>query len=211
MVIVLVSKQRQVFTCLRGSWVLSRIANYYPDRFLALAWLTIAYSSPSDRFSVDAINAYSEEKLGYPVFGYWEFFNDPETAELLDHNVSPSSLLSRPQIQSFIGLNISFPMLRSSPSWPFYSPRTRSKSKLHSAPTAPRAPGSRPAKAALSLPSLAPQNLKTMSASSPRATGVRSVLHSSKRFLLSTLPLFTTLTDLTQLVQSNASQRQRRR
>ncbi|KAF6240610.1 hypothetical protein HO173_001281 [Letharia columbiana] len=70
-----------------GSFLLSRIANYYPDRFLAFTWLAIAYSPPGGRFSVDEINADSEEKLGYPFFGYWEFFNDPKTVDLVDRNV----------------------------------------------------------------------------------------------------------------------------
>lgn len=80
----------QVPTCIRGSFLLSRIANYYPDRFLAFTWLAIAYSPPGGRFSVDEINADSEEKLGYPFFGYWEFFNDPKTVDLVDRNVSPT-------------------------------------------------------------------------------------------------------------------------
>lgn len=102
--------------CIRGSFLLSRIANYYPDRFLAFTWLAIAYSPPSGPFSVDKINADSERELGYPFFGYWEFFNDPKTVELVDHNVSPTSILSTPYTQLPTRPDISLPTLRSNPS-----------------------------------------------------------------------------------------------
>ena len=78
---------------IRGSILLSRIANYYPDRFLAWTWLAVGYVPPSKGpFPVDEINAASEVRLGYPCFGYWEFFNDPKTVELVDRNVSPLPL-----------------------------------------------------------------------------------------------------------------------
>ena len=86
------SYQQRALTYFRGSFLLSRIANYYPERFLAFTWLAIAYSPPAGKFSVDDINAASERRLGYPFFGYWEFFNDPKTVELVDRNVRPYDL-----------------------------------------------------------------------------------------------------------------------
>lgn len=70
-----------------GSFLLSRVANYYPQRFISFTWLAIAYSAPAGEFSVDKINKESEAKIGYPFFGYWEFFGDPKTVELVDQNV----------------------------------------------------------------------------------------------------------------------------
>lgn len=108
-------KQDPVLTRIRGSFLLSRIANYYPDRFLAFTWLAIAYSPPSAQFSIDDINADSEEKLGYPVFGYWEFFNDPKTAALVDRNVSPRISLSKPTFPT-VSKHVLPATFRSSPS-----------------------------------------------------------------------------------------------
>lgn len=71
----------------RGSFLLSRTANYFEDRFLAFAWLSIGYSPPGGKFSVDEINAMSRERLGWTVFGYWYFFDEPDAPELLNHNV----------------------------------------------------------------------------------------------------------------------------
>ena len=86
---------RYHLSCISGSFLLARIVNYYPNRFLALTWLAIGYSPPSGgEFPLDMINADSEALLGYPVFGYWEFFNDPKIVELVDQNVSTH--VSRP-------------------------------------------------------------------------------------------------------------------
>ena len=38
-------------------------------------------------FSVDEINKMTEQNLGYPVFGYWHFFNDGDAGKLMDENV----------------------------------------------------------------------------------------------------------------------------
>ena len=72
---------------LRGSFLVSRLANYFPERFLKFVFLDVAYQAPTGHFSLDAINDMSEKALGYPIFGYWYFFNDAEAAELMDRNV----------------------------------------------------------------------------------------------------------------------------
>lgn len=71
----------------RGSRLISRLANYFPERFLKFAFLDVAYQPPTGNFNVDAINDMSEKMLGYPIFGYWYFFNDAEAAGLMDRNV----------------------------------------------------------------------------------------------------------------------------
>lgn len=72
---------------IRGSFMVSRLANYFPERFLKFVFIDIAYQAPRGYFNVDAINATSEKMLGYPIFGYWYFFNDADAAELMDRNV----------------------------------------------------------------------------------------------------------------------------
>ena len=72
----------------RGSFLLSRLANYFPERFTKFAWLDVGYVAPStEEFFVDAINEVSQQLLGYPIFRYWHFFNDADAGELMDKNV----------------------------------------------------------------------------------------------------------------------------
>lgn len=73
----------------RGSFLLGRLANYYPARFSKLAFLDIAYAPPNaDGFSVDSINERTTEMIGYPVFGYWHFFKDEDSGDLMTDKVS---------------------------------------------------------------------------------------------------------------------------
>lgn len=75
-----------------GSFLLSRLANYFPDRFSKLAFLSVGYNAPTGPFSVDAVNEVSQQMLGYPIFGYLHFFNSVDAAELMDNN--PESMNS---------------------------------------------------------------------------------------------------------------------
>lgn len=71
-----------------GSFLLSRLANYFPERFISFAFVDVAYQAPSGPFSVETINEITEKTFGYPTFGYWYFFNDPDAAELMNRDVS---------------------------------------------------------------------------------------------------------------------------
>ncbi len=44
---------------------------------------------PSGPFSLDAINAATEQLLGYPIFSYWHFFNEADAGKILDDHVFP--------------------------------------------------------------------------------------------------------------------------
>ncbi|KUJ06698.1 putative epoxide hydrolase 2 [Mollisia scopiformis] len=72
-----------------GVGLLSRLLNYFPDKFSAVVFVSVPYMEPSD-----AMNAMTEQLFGYPTFGYWEFFNDDDAAEICDHhNESFTSLV----------------------------------------------------------------------------------------------------------------------
>ena len=79
----------------RGSSFLSRLAYYHPERFSKYAFLDVAYAPPRGHFSIDVVNEQSEKLLGYPVFGYWPFFNEPNAGELMDQKV-PIPHLNQP-------------------------------------------------------------------------------------------------------------------
>ena len=58
--------------------------------------MDLGYLAPTDQdFSVDDINELTEKTLGWPVFGYWYFFNDEDAGPLMDRNVSGSIALNQ--------------------------------------------------------------------------------------------------------------------
>jgi soluble epoxide hydrolase/lipid-phosphate phosphatase len=74
----------------RGSFLLSRLANFYPSLFTKLVFLDIGYSAPGHgltRTTVSYINHSVQSALGYSVFGYFLFFEEENVAKLLDENV----------------------------------------------------------------------------------------------------------------------------
>jgi len=76
-----------------GSGLLSRLVNYYPDRFSAVVFTSVPYMEPGS-FDLDIVNAMTEKAFGYPAFGYQEFFNDDDAAEICtQNNESLTSLL----------------------------------------------------------------------------------------------------------------------
>lgn len=82
---------------IRGSIYLGRLANYYSDRFVSYIFLDIGYIPPfiNENFSIDAFNDASTKAIGYPVFGYWYFFEADDSAELMDRDVCPLPLALR--------------------------------------------------------------------------------------------------------------------
>ncbi|KAI5122577.1 hypothetical protein M0805_004794 [Coniferiporia weirii] len=70
-----------------GSGLNSRLANYYPERFIAFAFLALGYLPPIPVFDIDAINAMSLEKNGYSKFGYWKFFAEADAAKILEEHI----------------------------------------------------------------------------------------------------------------------------
>ncbi|KAL8753641.1 MAG: hypothetical protein Q9199_004908 [Rusavskia elegans] len=76
-----------------GSFLLGRLANYHPARFSKFAFLDIAYALPNaEGFSVDPINEMTTQMIEYPVFGYWHFFKDEDSGDLMtdkmDHTIA---------------------------------------------------------------------------------------------------------------------------
>ncbi|KAI9739920.1 MAG: hypothetical protein M1818_004976 [Claussenomyces sp. TS43310] len=72
-----------------GSFLLSRLAVFYPSLFTKLVFMDIGYSVPGRGLSLDTINhvnAAVQAALGYSVFGYFKFFQDEDAASLLNDN-----------------------------------------------------------------------------------------------------------------------------
>ncbi|KAG6895865.1 hypothetical protein C0992_011964 [Termitomyces sp. T32_za158] len=69
-----------------GSGVVSRLANYYPDRFVAFAFLALGYYPPS---SMKFADSYTQtfEIAGRDLFGYRYFFAEEGAPELIEKNI----------------------------------------------------------------------------------------------------------------------------
>lgn len=72
-----------------GSILLSRLANYYPEKLLSATFLAVPYSKPGERFDLAAVNAMTKQLLGKEKFGYIDFFIKDCAGEILDDHVSP--------------------------------------------------------------------------------------------------------------------------
>ncbi|KAH7219833.1 Alpha/Beta hydrolase protein [Fusarium oxysporum] len=79
-----------------GCFLLSRLANYHPERFSAYAYIDHGYMAPGrslNTAAVQHINRSVEEKLGFSILGYFLFFDDEDAPRLLDeHSESVESL-----------------------------------------------------------------------------------------------------------------------
>ncbi len=72
----------------RGSFLVSRLANYYHDdaRFLAFAFFAVSYQPD---FDIKATNAKSKQLLGYEILGYWFFLaQDEHASQIIQAHVS---------------------------------------------------------------------------------------------------------------------------
>jgi soluble epoxide hydrolase / lipid-phosphate phosphatase len=76
---------------IRGSFLLSRLANYHPERFSAYAFIDHGYSAPGHSLTtavIQHINSSVQANLGFSIFGYFLFFNEEDAPKLLDEHVS---------------------------------------------------------------------------------------------------------------------------
>ncbi|KAI0344606.1 epoxide hydrolase [Trametopsis cervina] len=56
-----------------GTKPVSRLANHYPERVIAYAFLAVAFSSVKPPLDHDKLLAWGRAKYGYDVYGYWEY------------------------------------------------------------------------------------------------------------------------------------------
>ncbi|KAG5636837.1 hypothetical protein H0H81_006664 [Sphagnurus paluster] len=68
-----------------GSIVVSRLANYYPDRFLGFGFLAGGYSAPSSAKFEESIILVNK-LIGRELLGYWLFFNEDDAHKILEKN-----------------------------------------------------------------------------------------------------------------------------
>ncbi|KAJ4986706.1 putative epoxide hydrolase [Stagonosporopsis vannaccii] len=74
-----------------GSGAASRLYNHYPDRVVGLVNLNVAYMPPTgDHFDLEKFNAMTKEKMGAPLFSYWDVFADENGHKVLSDNLERS-------------------------------------------------------------------------------------------------------------------------
>ncbi|KAL4960910.1 alpha/beta hydrolase [Aspergillus stella-maris] len=64
-----------------GCTLLSRLADYYPDRLLSATFLDVPYAMPGQHFDLAVVNAMTKQFLGFERFGYLDFFSKLGTGD----------------------------------------------------------------------------------------------------------------------------------
>ncbi|KOC13575.1 epoxide hydrolase [Aspergillus flavus AF70] len=67
-----------------GCTLLSRLADYFPERLLSCVFLDVPYMRPGERFELDMVNRVTRDILGFERFGYVGFFAGKGSGGLLD-------------------------------------------------------------------------------------------------------------------------------
>ncbi|TVY44774.1 Bifunctional epoxide hydrolase [Lachnellula subtilissima] len=79
-----------------GSFLLSRMANFYPGLFSKYVFVDVGYSPPGQgltRKNVEFINGMVQQHMGFSVFGYFLFFDEKDAAEIMDKNIDSAESL----------------------------------------------------------------------------------------------------------------------
>jgi len=67
-----------------GCRIGSRLANLYPERVLALAFLAVGYLPPSPEFDISNFQALSKQVFGYELLGYWFLFTEDGADKIIE-------------------------------------------------------------------------------------------------------------------------------
>ncbi|RYP25030.1 hypothetical protein DL765_000258 [Monosporascus sp. GIB2] len=75
-----------------GCGLLSRLANYIPDRLLGIVPVSVGYVEPGMSWDIDAFNQFTEQFFGYPTYGYWPWHNTEQAVKDCDDH--PASVFT---------------------------------------------------------------------------------------------------------------------
>jgi soluble epoxide hydrolase/lipid-phosphate phosphatase len=74
-----------------GVYVLSRMNNYFPERFLSSTFLNVPYRQPARIVNLDVMDAGMKERFGYEMLGYYRFNARQDAGEIMAQHVSSLS------------------------------------------------------------------------------------------------------------------------
>ncbi|EIN11755.1 alpha/beta-hydrolase [Punctularia strigosozonata HHB-11173 SS5] len=69
-----------------GTAPLSRLAMQFSERFMGFAWLAVHHIKPA-RLDYEDMIAKLRQAFGYDVFGYWQFFDSPDAAGIIEKHI----------------------------------------------------------------------------------------------------------------------------
>ncbi|EKM57395.1 uncharacterized protein PHACADRAFT_194943 [Phanerochaete carnosa HHB-10118-sp] len=70
-----------------GSKAVSRLANYYPERFLAYAFFAVPFMKITPPINFQIYLDYLKQLYGYEIYAYWTFFSAPDANEVLQAHI----------------------------------------------------------------------------------------------------------------------------
>ncbi|KAH8101073.1 epoxide hydrolase [Cristinia sonorae] len=70
-----------------GAFIVSRLANFYPERFLAYATLCVPYVLPDPNYTYEGYVKKFEDLLGFNAIEYWDFFTQEGAAKLMEDKI----------------------------------------------------------------------------------------------------------------------------
>ena len=80
---------------IRGSKAVSRLASYYPDRFVAYAFLAVPYIPPRGPMgSFEDFLKLMRTLTGSDLFGYWLFFSEDDVDQVIRTHVRDAADVS---------------------------------------------------------------------------------------------------------------------
>jgi soluble epoxide hydrolase/lipid-phosphate phosphatase len=89
-----------------GSYLLSRLANYQPNRFYSYSFLDVAYIPPGIKFDVEAANAESKAGVGYERLGFWKFLIEDDAVTILRELVLDSASMTVAETKIFFTVRL---------------------------------------------------------------------------------------------------------
>ena len=75
-----------------GTFVLSRLINYYPDKLLSVTFISLPYTPPAMHFDLSVMNGLMQKLIGIEKFGYIQFLAEDRSSAIIEKHVSPISL-----------------------------------------------------------------------------------------------------------------------
>jgi pimeloyl-ACP methyl ester carboxylesterase len=70
-----------------GVIVGTRLVNYHADRILATVFVSLGCFQPDPNWSWEKCIENFHKTVGYDVYGYWEFFNSDDAADIIEKNL----------------------------------------------------------------------------------------------------------------------------
>ncbi|THH28593.1 hypothetical protein EUX98_g5603 [Antrodiella citrinella] len=70
-----------------GSGIVSRLPNFYPDRFVGYAFMNVAWVAPNPNFTLEQFMAQVNSITGYDNFGYWYFFSEEGADKIIEAHI----------------------------------------------------------------------------------------------------------------------------